>query len=355
LLHEWHSAFARISLSKGNGSETTARPIKWLLIRLAWVAWVGAFVMCLLLAWGAKQTVLLGCIGILSHPIKVGSIRFNLVGFVYAFLLLLFTQTAARVWRQILEKRILVDSGLEAGVQHSITTIMVYFLWALGILLALTVMGFSSTSLTVGLGALGVGLGFGLQNIFHNFVSGLILLFERPVQAGDVVQVNDIWGTVAKINVRSTVVQTFDNASLIIPNADMISNQVTNWSFKDPRVRRIITVGVAYGSATELVRETLLEIAHSHPKILKRPKPDVLFDDFGDSALIFKLRLWTTIQDFIAVETDVRFAIDRLFRERNIEIAFPQRDIHVRSVVEGSNPSALLGQRAEDPKTEETV
>ncbi len=114
----------------------------------------------------------------------------------------------------------------------------------------------------------------------------------------------------------------------------MISNQVTNWSFKDLRLRRIITVGVAYGSPIELVRKTLLEIAHKHPKVLKKPNPDVLFDDFGDSALVFKLRLWTTMEHFISVETDTRFEIDRLFRERNIEIAFPQRDIHIRSVVE---------------------
>jgi small-conductance mechanosensitive channel len=191
---------------------------------------------------------------------------------------------------------------------------------------------------TVAFGALSIGLGFGLQNIFNNFISGLILLFERPVQVGDVVQINENWGVITKINVRSTVVQTYDNASLIIPNSDMISNQVTNWSFKDLRLRRNIIVGVAYGSDTELVRETLLEIAKGHSKVLKKPKPDVLFQDFGDSALVFKLRLWSTIDHFIVVETDVRFAIDRLFRERNIEIAFPQRDIHIRSTVEPTEP-----------------
>ena len=116
----------------------------------------------------------------------------------------------------------------------------------------------------------------------------------------------------------------------------MVWNQVTNWSFKDQRLRRNIIVGVAYGSDTELVRETLLEIAKGHTKVLKRPKPDVLFQDFGDSALVFKLRLWTTIDHFVSVETDVRFAIDQLFRERGIEISFPQRDIHIRSTVEKS-------------------
>jgi small-conductance mechanosensitive channel len=355
LLHQWHLDFARASVSNENGSKITARPIKWLLIRLGWVAWLGAVIIFFFLAWGAKQTVLTGFIQILSRPIQVGSIRFSLVGFVYAFLILLLTRTLARVWRHILERRILVDSGLEAGVQQSVTSITVYLLWALGILIALTALGFSTTSLTVALGALGVGLGFGLQNIFNNFVSGLILLFERPVQVGDTIDVNGTWGTIAKINVRSTVVQTYDNASLIIPNADMISNQVTNWSFKDLRLRRWITVGVAYGSDTELVRKTLLEIAHAQPKALKRPRPDVLFRDFGDSALIFSLRVWTTVDDFIGMETDIRLEIDRLFRERGIEIAFPQRDIHVRSVVEGAQPVAQLGRTGEDPEKDKTT
>jgi len=355
LLHEWHLDFAKSSPRDENGSKVTARPIKWLLIRFAWVAWLGAFAALLLLAWGAKQTVLLSCIQVLSRPIQVGSIRFSLVGFVYAFFILLITRTAARFGRHMLESRLLIDSGLETGVQESVISVTVYLLWALGIVVALTALGFSTTSLTVALGALGVGLGFGLQNIFNNFVSGLILLFERPVQVGDAIEVNGTWGTISKIKVRSTVVQTYDNASLIIPNSDMISNQVINWSFRDLRLRRWITVGVAYGSDTELVKKTLLEIAHAERKILKRPRPDVLFRDFGDSALIFTLRVWSTIDDFIAMETDVRFAIDRLFRERNIEIAFPQRDIHIRSVVEGTEPLAPVGQRDDITKTDEAM
>jgi small-conductance mechanosensitive channel len=315
------------------------------------VAWLGALVICLLFAWGAKQTVVVGLLQVLSRPIQVGSIRFSLLGFVYAFLVLVITRTAVRFWRRILQRRLLIDSGLEPGVQQSVTSISVYLLWGLGILIALTALGFSTTSLTVALGALGVGLGFGLQNTFNNFVSGLILLFERPVEAGDAIEVNGTWGTISKIRVRSTVVQTYDNASLIIPNSDMISNHVTNWSFKDSRLRRWITVGVAYGSDTELVRKTLLEIAHADPKVLRQPGPDVLFRDFGDSALIFVLRVWSTIENFLAMETDVRFEIDRLFRERNIEIAFPQRDIHIRSVVKGATPSAALDQPAGAPKT----
>jgi len=176
---------------------------------------------------------------------------------------------------------------------------------------------------------LGIGLGFGLQNIFNNFISGIILLFERPIQVGDDVEINGTWALVKKINVRATVVQTYDNASLIIPNSEFISSQVTNWSFKDKRLRRHVDVGVAYGSDVELVRSTLLEIAASTPKVLKNPKPDVLFRDFGDSSLVFRLRIWTDIDNMLIVETAIRFEIDRLFKERGIVIAFPQRDVHL--------------------------
>ncbi|MGD9022307.1 MAG: mechanosensitive ion channel [Deltaproteobacteria bacterium] len=335
LLRAWHTSRPIVTESE-DSLEETAKRARWLVVRLSWLVWIVALAICLLLAWGAREAVLLGFVGVLNRPIQVGSIRFRLIGFVYAFLILLFTHAAARIWRQILKKRILADSGLEVGLQDSVTTVMVYLVWVVGILISLTAVGFSTTSLTVVFGALGVGLGFGLQNIFNNFVSGLILLFERPVQVGDVVEVNGVWGVITKINVRATQVQTYDNASFIIPNSEFISKQVTNWSFKDLRLRRSIVVGVAYGSPTELVRETLLEIAAKHPKVLKRPKPDVLFEDFADSALIFKLRAWTTVEHFIAVETDIRFEIDRLFRERNISIAFPQRDIHIRTVAENA-------------------
>ncbi|WDP93204.1 MAG: mechanosensitive ion channel [Desulfobacter sp.] len=232
------------------------------------------------------------------------------------------------------------------GLQDSITTITVYVIWMFGILISMHVFGLNTASLAVAFGALGIGLGFGLQNIFNNFISGIILLFERPIQVGDDVEVNGIWAQVKKINVRSTVVQTYDNASLIIPNADFISNQVTNWSFKDKRIRRNIDVGVAYGSDVELVRETLLEIARNTPRVLGYPVPDVLFRDFGDSALIFRLRIWTDIDNMLRVETNIRFRIDKLFRERKIEISFPQRDIHIRSIADspGENPKSESGK-----------
>jgi small-conductance mechanosensitive channel len=157
---------------------------------------------------------------------------------------------------------------------------------------------------------------------------------------GDAIEINGVWGEVKKINFRSTIVQTYDNASLIIPNSDFISNQVTNWSFRDQRLRVSVQVGVAYGSQIELVRETLLEVADRTPNVRQVPKPDVLFQDFGDSALIFKLRVWTDIANMLNVATAIRFDIDKAFKEKGIEIPFPQHDLHLRSIDEAAGIKA---------------
>jgi small-conductance mechanosensitive channel len=265
----------------------------------------------------------------LNYRISIGEIRFSFMNVINAIIVIVLTQTLARFWRFVLKEKILPDSGMSSGLQDSITMISVYAVWAFGIMLSLHTFGMGTTTLALAFGALGIGLGFGLQNIFNNFISGIILLFERPIQVGDDVEINGIWATVKKINVRATVVQTYDNASIIIPNSEFISSQVTNWSFKDKRLRRNIDVGVAYGSDIELVRKTMLEIADKTQKVYKQPKPDLIFKDFGDSALIFRLRVWTDIDNMFKVETAIRFEIDRLFKERNIVIAFPQRDVHL--------------------------
>jgi small-conductance mechanosensitive channel len=148
------------------------------------------------------------------------------------------------------------------------------------------------------------------------------------------VEVGGLWAEVKKINVRSTVVQTFDNASVIIPNSEFISQQVTNWSFKDKRMRRNLEVGVAYGSDLDLVEKTLSAIASETPGVIKYPRPDVIFVDHADSALIFRLRIWVDVDDYWSVASRIRFEIDRRFRELAIEIAFPQRDLHLRSLPE---------------------
>ncbi len=303
--------------------------MQWLFMLLSWVLWAPMIIVSVLMAWGGKDVVFIGFFRVMTYPLPIGDMQLSLIGFVFSALILLITHASARLWRRFLRRKILIGSRMDIGLKDSITTISVYLLWVVGIFISLRAVGVSSTSLTVIFGALSIGLGFGLQNIFNNFVSGIILLFERPIQVGDAVEISGTWGVVKKINVRSTLVQTYDNASLIIPNSEFISNKVVNWSFKDHRIRRVITVGVAYGSDTSLVSRTLLEIAGENPGVLDEPAPEVLFSDFGDSALIFKLRIWTIVDSMVSVETQIRFEIERLFRERHILIPFPQRDIHI--------------------------
>jgi potassium efflux system protein len=229
-------------------------------------------------------------------------------------------------------KHVLKESGLSTGAKGSVTTISTYLIWSVGILISLSVFGLNTTSLAVVFGALSIGLGFGLQNIFNNFISGLILLFERPIQVGDVVEVGGVWGEVKKINVRATLVQTYTNSSLIIPNSEFISALVTNWSHKDPFIRRDLMIGVAYGSDTALVKTLLLQAADSVTEVYDSPqKPRVQFINFGDSSLDFRLRFWSDIDNFIEAESKLRFEIDRLFKANKVVIPFPQRDLHILS------------------------
>lgn len=232
------------------------------------------------------------------------------------------------------------------GTMDSLKTIAAYVFWALFGVLALGTLGVNLTSLTVIAGGLSVGIGFGMQTIFNNFVGGLILLFGGSLQQGDIIQVGELWCIVKKINIRTTVVQTFENATIIIPNADLVSTQVTNWTKNNPTLRRDIIVGVAYGTDTELVKNTLLEVAEAHPRIQKNPAPWVMFSDFGDSSLTFTLRVSIDDIDYaLATASDLRYEIDKAFRMKNIEIAFPQLDIHVRSVAEDKSGTTKQARR----------
>jgi len=332
LLQEWDLYYKEQSHNRQEEFVYDDYPVQWLIIRAGQFCWMVTLSSLLLLIWGDPETVLGHLYQFLAIPLSIGSMQFSFLGTICAGLVLIFTYALVRIWTWLFQKKFLSRSGMAQGLQESITTISAYIIWAIGLLIALHAFGLNTASLAVAFGALGIGIGFGLQNIVNNFISGIILLFERPIQVGDDVEVNGVWARVRKINVRSTVVQTYDNASLIIPNADFISNQVTNWSFKDKRIRRKISVGVAYGSDVELVRTILLQIAGDIPNVLRYPRPDVIFTDFGDSALIFVLRLWTDVDHMLEVDTNVRFKIDKNFRENNIEISFPQRDIHIRSI-----------------------
>ncbi|CCH49938.1 mechanosensitive ion channel family protein [Pseudodesulfovibrio piezophilus] len=218
------------------------------------------------------------------------------------------------------------------GAVPSIQTLFSYAVWSLFTLAALRILGVSLTSITVIAGGLSVGIGFGLQNVVNNFISGLILLFGRSIQQGDVIEMGQVWCTVKKINIRTTLVETFENAVIMIPNSDLVTTQVTNWTKNNPTLRRDILVGVAYGSETRKVEQTLLALAQEHPHVLKTPAAQVLFNDFGASSLDFILRIWIDdIDNTVKATSELRFAIDAAFREADIEIAFPQMDIHFKT------------------------
>ncbi|QIR16205.1 mechanosensitive ion channel [Shewanella aestuarii] len=229
-----------------------------------------------------------------------------------------------------------------------------YFIIIVGFFTAISMLGFDLTKITIVLGALGVGIGFGLQGIVNNFVCGLVLLFERPLREGDTIDVNNggSVGVIKKIGLRSTILETFDNADVIIPNADLISNQVTNWTLQNRQARLSVPVGVAYGSDVSLVSSILIDSAKNHPKILKSPAPYTLFMALGDSALNFELRAWLPdADDRLSVRSELYYEIVQKFAEANIEIPFPQRDLHIRSI----ETDILTNMSRKNDKSEQEV
>ncbi|TVP52704.1 MAG: mechanosensitive ion channel family protein [Mongoliibacter sp.] len=241
--------------------------------------------------------------------------------------------------RRILVNRVLKRYKIERGTRQSVGTIVKYILVIAGMFSILQTNGIDLSAFGILAGALGVGIGFGLQNITNNFISGLIILFEQPIKIGDRIEVGDITGDVIKISARSTTVVTNDNISVIIPNSQFIDSQVINWSHNDRKVRFNFMVGVSYKENPDKVKEVLLEIADKNDNVLKTPAPDVLFDEFDDSSLNFILRVWTS--EYVAkprvLKSQLYFEIFRRFTEENIEIPFPQRDIHIISSPEKLN------------------
>lgn len=247
--------------------------------------------------------------------------------------LLLFVFWLSSRTKRFLFNRFLAQSGLDRSLQYAISQIAANAVLVIGIFIVLQNTGIHLEALTVFAGAIGVGIGFGLQNITSNFISGLVILAERPITIGDRVEVAGVAGQVQKIRARSTVIVTNDNITMIVPNQKFIDSPVTNWTYGDPRVRFRIPVGVAYGSDVELVRRTLIEAAEEDPHTLKEPAPSVFFVAFGDSSLNFELVAWSDEMSNRpqTYRSDLNFAINRKLAEAGIEIPFPQRDLNIRS------------------------
>src|SRR6266550_2760471 len=237
--------------------------------------------------------------------------------------------------KRFLFNRLLAQSGLDRSLQYAIAQVVSNVVLVVGIFIVLENTGIHLAALTVFAGAVGVGVGFGLQNIASNFISGLVILAERPITVGDRVEVAGIAGQVQHIRARSTVIVTNDNITMIVPNTKFIDSPVTNWTYGDPRVRFRIPIGVAYGSDLEKVRSALLEVARENSHVLHDPTPTVFLETFGESSINLELVVWSKEMSYRPrrFRSDLNFAIAQKLREAGIEVPSPQRDLHFRDGV----------------------
>lgn len=271
-------------------------------------------------------------LGKVLFGLQLGGYNLSVLALFGAMILFAVVVFVTRLLQRWIEHGVMSARRADAGLAQSLRSIVGYAGFAAAVLLALSHLGLDLTNLAIVAGALSVGIGFGLQSVVNNFVSGLILLVERPVKVGDWVIVSGTEGYVRRISVRATEIETFDRSSVIIPNSELITGKLTNWTLQSPLGRALIRVGTSYGSDPDEVRSTLLECAKAHPKVLQWPAPSASFDNFGASSLDFTLRVFLAdINEVISVTTELRTAILKAFRAKGIEIPFPQQDVHVRN------------------------
>ena len=260
------------------------------------------------------------------------TISFRITKILFASLILLVGRLVVWLTTQIVLYGIYKKRRIDTGGQFAINQLFKYVIYVISFLLALYSLGINMTLIWGGAAALLVGVGLGLQQTFNDFFSGIVLLFERTVSVGDILEVNGNVGTVLKIGLRSSIIETRGCESIIVPNSKLVNESIMNWTHFTNKVRFNVDVGVAYGSDTEQVKRILIEVASDHPLVLDYPTPFVRFQDFADSALTFSIYFFT--RNYLIVEdikSDLRFEIDRLFREHEVAIPFPQRDIWIRS------------------------
>lgn len=261
-----------------------------------------------------------------ESPISLGNIFYVVLGFI------ILTFLAKRL-RRILVNRILIKANIEEGTRASIGTIVKYSFLLIGSIFIVQSAGIDLSALSLLAGALGVGIGFGLQNITDNFISGLIILFEKPIKVGDRIEVGSVEGDVISISVRATTIQTNDNVSVIVPNSEFISQKVINWSHNDRNIRFRIPIGVSYNEDPVKIRRLLMEVAAKNEHVLKKPEPFVFFDEFADSSINFTLAVWTATHTDKPrrLKSEILFAVFQVFKDEGVEIPFPQRDLHIKS------------------------
>jgi len=318
--------------------------------RIARLIEVAAFVTWVLLALSAfslREAVISRTIALLNGKVGVGSVHFSL-GAVVAFILTIWiTLVLSRLVRFFLKEEIYDRFHLARGPAYAVSTLVHYVVLLVGFYIAIAALGADMTKFAILAGAFGVGIGFGLQNVVNNFLSGLILLFERPVQVGDVIEVGNHTGVVRRIGIRASIIALDDKSQLIIPNGQLISEKVTNRTFSSLQKRMELTIRIAYGNDPEQVIALLLKTAAAHPKVTKYPPPDAVLKQFGEDALVFVLGFTTEeVGRFPFVQSDVAVAVNAALRDARIEIAFPQRIVHLAQNDNASKHS--LGEQRAD-------
>lgn len=315
----------------GYSSSGAARLLFWVLLLVDIMLSVGVLVVLLLL-WGVQSADILNTAGKLVYGISIGDYTLSLIDVGVALGIFIVLLVAVRLFQGFLSNRVLAQTVPDVGVRDALTTGVGYTGVIIAVFIAISSLGLELSQLAIVLGALSVGIGFGLQHVANNFISGLILLMQRPIKAGDWIVVGQHEGYVRKINVVSTELQTFDNAEVIVPNSQLVSSEVMNWTHTSTVARVIVAVRVSHEADPEQVRKVLLRCADENSDVLRTPAPVVVFRNFGESALEFELRFFIREADYmLLIGSDLRFAIIAAFREAGITIPYPQRDIHIRT------------------------
>jgi len=315
------------------------------------------------LSWfGADRDVLSGIESFLTKKFPIGAVDVSIGGILLFVIILWLATWVSRIVRVVLRDDVLAGLSIPLGQADAWATLAQWGILVIGILFAAASAGVGGSQLAVLAGALGVGIGFGLQNIVNNFVSGFILIFEQPIKVGDKIEISslNLLGDVRRIGVRSSTIHTLDGADVVVPNSNLVQSEVINWTLSDTRRRFTVDIGVKYGTDPQRVIDLLLEVANGHPRVMNHPAPAAVFMGFGDSSLNFSLRSWAaTFDDSILVRSEVNVAVNNALKAAGIEIPFPQRDLHLRSVApearEGLPPGAGVSApspAATDPREE---
>ena len=280
----------------------------------------------------------------------IGGVAFSPLFLIKAVLFLVALVAVSRLVKSIILGQLFRHLHIAESQKFALGRFVTYGIFFGGLFVGLQTLGVNLSTFLVFGGAVGVGIGLGLQNVVSNFVAGLILLIEQPIRLGDRIETKDTLGDVVRIAARSTWVKTNDNVVIIIPNNHFIENPVTNWTANDPTVRINIPVGVGYNSDPLEVRELLLQVARQHPDVMETPAPDVIFTDYGDNSINFALRVWTSKKAHspLILKSDIYFSLFKLFGDHGIELPFPQRDLHLRSS-DIALPFAPAEQRGSTP------